>query len=235
MGALAALPALGFAARHSPALAASSSAAPPRPQNVLTPEEAVERLLAGNRRYRNNLSERRDFHLSREALARGQNPYASILSCADSRVSPELCFDESTGDLFVNRVAGNYVTADLLASLEYGAAVLGAPVILVLGHTQCGAVGAAIDAVQHNTDFPGHIQNITTALAPAVHDALDGNSGSSPMAAPQLADAVTRANVRRNVALLERATPILRQRVKAGTLKVVGGVYHLDTGEVELF
>src|SRR3546814_13652687 len=91
-----------------------------------------------------------------------------LLSCADSRVSPELCFDEERGDLFVARVAGNYVTNDILASLEYGVAVLHTPAIMVLGHTSCGAVSAAVSAFEKQAEFPGHIQNIVTELMPAV-------------------------------------------------------------------
>src|SRR5690606_28019741 len=103
----------------------------------------LERLMEGNERYASGNATIRDFESTRSLLAKGQNPYASLLSCADSRVSPELCFDEARGDLFVTRVAGNYVTNDIVASLEYGAAVLNSPLIMVLGHTQCGAIGAA--------------------------------------------------------------------------------------------
>ena len=159
-------------------------------------------------------------------LMAGQNPYACILSCADSRVSPEFCFDESRGDLFVNRLAGNYVSPDILASIEYGAAVLNAPVIMVLGHTECGAVKAAIKADKDNVDFPGHIQGITTALNPAVK-AGEKDGGD-------LLGATTLANVKINVAMLKGSTPLLRKLVQEKKLIVVGGLYHLDTGKVDL-
>ncbi len=225
LGGLATLPAMGLAATSLPAAAAE----PPRPQNVMTPDAALERLREGNDRYRNNQSRKNDFAAARAALTSGQNPFAAVLSCADSRVSPEFCFDEERGDLFVTRVAGNYLTPDLLASLEFGAAVLGTPLIMVLGHTSCGAISAAIDAEQNGTDYPGHIQTITTAIAPAVRDVLAADPKTDDML-----DAVTRANIRRNVAMLQDATPVLRGRVAAGQLKVVGGLYHLDTGEVEV-
>ncbi len=201
-----------------------------KPANVLTPDEALTRLMQGNARYASNKPVTRDFASTRSTLATGQNPYACILGCADSRVSPELCFDEALGDLFVNRVAGNYVTNDMLASLEYGVAVLKAPLIMVLGHTQCGAVSAAVSGFEHNTSFPGHIQSIVTALMPSVRAAAKTVHGGGGM----LVAAATKENIRENVKHLQEATPVLRKLARAGELKVVGGLYHLDTGHVEL-
>ena len=205
-------------------LAASES--PPIPTNVMSPEAALKRLMEGNTRYVTGKSNGRNFSQTRSALTKGQNPFASILSCADSRVSPEFCFDEGRGDLFVNRLAGNYVSTDILASIEYGAAVLNAPVIMVLGHTECGAVKAAIKADKDNVDFPGHIQSITTALNPAVK-AGEKDGGN-------LLRASTLANVKINVAMLKNSTPLLRKLVQDKRLIVVGGLYHLDTGKVDL-
>jgi len=205
-------------------LAASDS--PPIPANVITPDAAFERLMRGNKRYVSGKSNIRNFSQTRAALTKGQNPFASILSCADSRVSPELCFDEGRGDLFVNRLAGNYVSSDILASIEYGAAVLNAPIIMVLGHTECGAIKAAIKADKDNVDFPGHIQAITTSLQGAVK-AGQKNGGD-------LLAATTVENIKINVALLKDSTPLLRKLVEDKKLKVVGGLYHLDTGKVEL-
>jgi carbonic anhydrase len=151
-----------------------------------------------------------------------------VLGCADSRVSPELCFDEARGDLFVTRVAGNYVTTDILASLEYGAAVLKAPLIMVLGHTRCGAISATVDALKNDTNFPGHIQSITTALMPAIRASVAAGQENA------LVEAATKENIRRNVGLLREATPILARSVREGKIKIVGGIYRLDTGRVEL-
>lgn len=208
-----------------PVLAAAGP--PPKPDNVISADEALSRLMAGNDRYVANAPLPSDFASTRAALTSGQNPYACLLSCADSRVSPELCFDSERGDLFVTRVAGNYVTPAILASLEYGTAVLQSPLIMVLGHTSCGAINASIKAVKKDEDFPGHIQQLTTDLSPAVNAAIKTKPADLELAA-------TRENVLINVDKLRNATPILRRRVQNGQLKVVGGIYHLDTGRVEL-
>lgn len=206
------------------AIGASNSV--PIPENVMTPANALNRLMEGNQRYVSGNLDIRNFDQTRAALTKGQNPYASILSCADSRVGPELCFDEGRGDLFVNRLAGNFVTPDILASIEYGAVVLKASVIMVLGHTDCGAVKAAIDAEKNHTDYPGHIQNITTAISPAVKEGQ--KSGGD------LLSATTLENIKINVAILKESTPLLKKMIDDTKLIVVGGLYHLDTGKVEL-
>ena len=205
---------------------ATEKKVPPKLANVLTPDAALVRLLKGNQRYISGQSQPFDFSKDRAALAKGQNPYASILSCADARVVPEQCFDEQRGDLFVTRVAGNYVTSDLLASLEYGAAVLKVPLIMVLGHQHCGAVAAAISAVEKHQQFPGHIQTVTTAITPAVKAArhMAGNQS----------DNVIKQNVILNVEKLKSAAPILSKLVAEKKLRIVGGVYNLETGKVEL-
>lgn len=205
-------------------LAASDS--PPIPENVMSPNAALNRLIAGNTRYVAGKLDSRNFSQTRSALNKGQNPYASILSCADSRVSPELCFDEGRGDLFVNRLAGNYVSPDILASIEYGAAVLNAPLIMVLGHTECGAIKASIKAEKDSVDFPGHIQTITTSLRGAVK--AGQKSGGD------LLTAATLENIKINVDMLKDSTPLLRRLVESKKLKVIGGLYYLDTGRVEL-
>ncbi|MGB3288322.1 MAG: carbonic anhydrase [Burkholderiaceae bacterium] len=223
------LAALGLASMTGLAsLSGQARAAIPKPDNILSPSQALERLMRGNERYASNQVTDRDFASSRGRLATAQNPYACVLGCADSRVSPELCFDEARGDLFVTRIAGNYVTADILASLEYGVAVLKAPLIMVLGHTRCGAISATVDAMKNDTDFPGHIQSITTALMPAVRAAAATSQEGALIAA------ATKENIRSNVRLLQEATPILRRSVREQKLKVVGGIYRLDTGRVEL-
>src|ERR1700723_158081 len=142
--------------------------APPKPQNVLTPAASLERLKRGNARYVEGVSLRHDFKHEREALAGGQNPYAAVLSCADSRIAPEYAFDSGRGDLFVCRVAGNFANSESVASLEYAVAVLNTPLILVLGHDACGAVSATITSLKDNTTLPGHLPSLVSALAPAV-------------------------------------------------------------------
>jgi carbonic anhydrase len=199
----------------------------PLPENVLSPDQALTRLMAGNDRYVTGKSEATNFDTTRAALTKGQNPYACILSCADSRVAPELCFDEGRGDLFVTRVAGNFVTPDILASLEYGTAVLKSPLIMVLGHSRCGAISAAVQAYTENAAFPGHIQALTTALAPAVRQAVNDK-------ATDLVLASERNNILLNVRNLKESNPIISQLVKDGKLKIVGGFYNLSTGRVDL-
>ena len=215
----------GFATTVLPAFAASAQ--PPKPENVISPQEALQRLMAGNERYVADKTTPASFSAMRASLAQGQNPYACILSCADSRVSPELCFDADRGDLFVTRVAGNFVTPEILASLEYGTAVLQSPLILVLGHTSCGAIKASIKAVKSDEDFPGHIQQLATSLTPAIDAAMKRNP-------KDLEEAATRENVRLNVESLRNSTPLLRRLVQTKKLQVVGGVYDLKTGKVTL-
>src|SRR5580693_10017687 len=199
---------------------------PPKPQNVLAPDAALERLRQGNSRYVEGVSLRHDFKHEREALAGGQNPYAAILSCADSRIAPEYAFDSGRGDLFVCRVAGNFATEETIASLEYGVAVLNVPLILVLGHDACGAVDATIKSLKDDTTLPGHLPSLVTAIAPAVK-AVSQQGGDT------LGRAI-RQNVIDNVAKLSAATPILNAAVEQGKLKVVGGIYRLTDGKVEM-
>ena len=200
--------------------------APPKPQNVLTPAASLERLRQGNARYVAGVSLHHDFKHEREALVGGQNPYAAILSCADSRIAPEYAFDSGRGDLFVCRVAGNFANAESIASLEYAVAELGTPLILVLGHDACGAVSATIKSLKDNTTLPGHLPSLVEGIAPAVK-AVSGQAGDT------LANAI-RQNVIDNVAKLSSATPILSAAVEQGKLKVVGGIYRLGDGRVEL-
>ena len=200
----------------------------PKPGNVITPDQALERLMKGNGRYVNgNINTDDSFKNAAAGLKNGQNPYAIILSCADSRVSPELCFDEGPGDLFVNRIAGNYVTTDLLGSIEYGALVLKAPLIMVLGHTECGAVKAAMKAEDENTNFPGHIQSIASHIGAAVRAAKQQGGKVTTTD-------VVKANIKLNVAYLQQSTPIIRQLVQENKVKVVGGIYNLEDGTVSM-
>src|SRR3984885_7127129 len=175
---------LGFVAASTVGLALGSAGMakdakpPPKPQNALSPEASLERFLRGNHRYVGGLSRRHDFKQEREVLTGGQNPYAGILSCADSRIAPEYAFDSGRGDLFVCRVAGNFANDDTVASLEYAVAILSTPLLLVLGHDSCGAVDATIKSLKDNTVLPGHLPSLVTALAPAVKAVLqhEGNA-----------------------------------------------------------
>jgi len=223
---------LGFfgAATAGLALAGTVSAkeakAPPKPQNVVSPDASLELLVKGNKRYVDGVARRHDFKTEREALVGGQNPYAGILSCADSRIAPEYAFDSARGDLFVCRVAGNFANDDTIASMEYAVAILGVPLIMVLGHDACGAIDATIKSLKDNTTLPGHLPSLVTSLTPAVK-AVSGKPGD------QLDNAI-RQNVIDNVAKLKSASPILNSAVEKGKLKVVGGIYRLKDGRVEM-
>ena len=208
------------------AAGAKEMRAPPKPQNVLTPAASLERLKRGNARYVEGVSLRHDFKHEREALAGGQNPYAAVLSCADSRIAPEYAFDSGRGDLFVCRVAGNFANDESVASLEYAVAELGTPLILVLGHDACGAVSATIKSLKDNTTLPGHLPSLVEAIAPAV-------KAVSQQAGDTLANAI-RQNVIDNVGKLSTATPILSAAVEQNKLRVVGGIYRLRDGTVEM-
>jgi carbonic anhydrase len=187
---------------------------------VLTPEAALEELLAGNRRFAANqfTSRDHDLRILREHTVDKQQPFAGVLSCADSRVPVELVFDQSIGRLFVTRVAGNIMTPEIIASLEYGVAVLGIRALLVLGHTNCGAVKAAM-----KTDIvPGQI----SALYPHLRAAVDQSAGN--------VETAIRINARLQAELLRTSSTVIRQAAAEGTLKVAAGVYDLASGKVTL-
>src|SRR6202166_128319 len=205
---------------------AKEKKAPPKPQNVLSPDASLKRLLEGNSRYVKGVTLRHDFKHERKALAGGQNPYAAVLSCADSSIAPEYAFDSGRGDLFVCRVAGNFAGDETIASLEYAVAVLGAPLILLLGHDKCGAVDATIKSLKDDKPPPGHIPSLVAAIAPAVKAVLSKGEDT-------LKNAI-RQNVIDNVAKLKSATPILSAAVEQNKLKVVGGIYRLKNGSVEM-
>ena len=206
--------------------AANPKAPPPKPENVLSPDAALKRLVEGNARYVDGVSRRHDFKHEREVLSGGQNPFAAVLSCADSRIAPEYCFDVARGDVFVCRVAGNFASDDIVASFEYAVAVLKTPLILVLGHEACGAVDATIKSVKDGTTLPGHLPALVDALRPAV-EAVKTEPGD------MLANAIRR-NVALNVDKLKNAAPILKAAVDDKKIRVVGGVYELKTGKVQL-
>jgi len=212
-------------------LAATALAAVPRalramPNNI-SPSTALQRLMDGNARYVRNQIDVKDFSAGRAARAQAQYPIAAILSCADSRVAPEFIFDRDPGELFVCRVAGNYMNVDILASLEYGVEVLGAPLIMVLGHTNCGAVKAVLQYEKDRKPLPGHLQMLLDAVSPGVAEAM--RQGSTD----QLDHAIE-ANVRHNAQRIRQAHPVIAKAVDEKRLDVVSAVYELATGEVRL-
>lgn len=202
---------------------ADTGAAP----NAISPEAALQRLMDGNARYVANAPANKDYSAGRAARTEAQYPFAAILSCADSRVAPELAFDEGPGELFVVRVAGNFVNDDGLASIEYGVRFLGIPLIMVLGHSNCGAVDATIKVLQDGYQLPGHLPELVDSIKPAVETAKTSNPTN-------LLDAAIAENVRYNVAKLESAQPIVSALVAEQKIKVVGGLYDLATGKISL-
>ena len=212
-------------------LAVTALAAVPRPlqamPNAIPPSAALQHLMDGNARYMRNQIDLKDFSAGRAARAQAQYPVAAILSCADSRVAPELVFDQGPGQLFVCRVAGNYMNVDILASMEYGVEVLGAPLIMVLGHTNCGAVKAVLQYEKDRKPLPGHLQMLLDAVKPGVMDAIrQGNTN-------QLDHAIE-SNVRHNAQRIRQAAPVIAKAVEEKRVDVVSAVYELATGQVRL-
>lgn len=227
------LPRRGLLAVSAASLLAGGLAAPalaqtpPSAPNAISPDQALKRLMDGNARYVANAVDNKDFSAGRAARAQSQHPFAGLVSCADSRVAPELAFDQGPGELFVVRVAGNFVNTDGLASLEFGVAVLGMPLIMVLGHTNCGAIAATIDVMKKNTQLPGHLPDLVKAIKPAI-DLAEKAKAANPL------DEAIKQNVRYNVQRLLEAKPIIAEAASAGKVKIVGGVYELATGKVSL-
>src|SRR5271167_4225218 len=193
---------------------------PAQAQSTLTPDAALNELMAGNKRFTSGklTSHEHDLAILKAHTEEKQEPFAAVLACADSRVPVELLFDQTIGHIFVTRVAGNLITPELIGSLEYGAAVLGTKVIMVMGHSNCGAVKSAIQG----KEVPGQISSLFPHLQPAIDQA-----------GPDLV-AATKANAKIQAALLREASTVIAGMVKEGKLKVVAGYYDLGSGVVEL-
>lgn len=182
----------------------------------------VERLMQGNQRYVTSTTVcHEDWSAKRTALSEKQKPFAVIVTCSDSRVPPEIIFDQSLGDLFVVRVAGNIVDDFAVGSIEYGVNILGANLVLVLGHSNCGAVDAALKGMK----FDNHIQEVLNAIQPAVM-ATKGMSGD-------LLEKTIKANVKEVEEKLKTSKPLLAKLIKDGSLQISGAYYNLDSGKVE--
>lgn len=189
-------------------------------KTAATPDEALQLLMEGNARFASdtmtNLGQ--SLNILRQHTVEKQEPFACVLSCADSRVPVELVFDQTIGQLFVARVAGNFVTPEILGSLEYGATVLGTKLILVLGHSSCGAVTATMQG----NEVPGQISSLFAHIQPAV-DRADGNL-----------ETAVKENARIQADLLGKSSPVLAGLVKEHKLKIAAGYYDLATGKVSL-
>jgi carbonic anhydrase len=199
----------------------------PSPAAPDTPAKALSRLLAGNRRFvAGRARHPRATLRTVRALAAAQDPFAIVLGCADSRVPPEVLFDQGLGDVFDNRVAGNIVDDLLLGSIEYAVEHFAPPVLLVLGHERCGAVKATIETIESGGTAPGHIGAVVEALRPILEPVLDrpGDPVENGVV----------ANIRAQTAALVERSEIVRSQVESGAITVVGARYDLDTGKVRM-
>ncbi|MBV9653228.1 MAG: carbonic anhydrase [Acetobacteraceae bacterium] len=200
------------------------------PPSRMTPDEALALLKDGNRRFLEGRPIPGDLtgEERRVVLAREQRPFCVLVGCSDSRVSPELLFGRGLGELFIVRNAGNVVDLAAMGSIEYGVAVLGAPLVVVLGHERCGAVQAAVDVVEDDATFPGSIGQMIEPIIPAVLRASRDGSGD-------LLDRSVKQNVLRIVRRLRTTEEMLIGPQREGRLKIVGAYYDLDRGSVDFF
>jgi len=202
---------------------------------MIPADEALERLREGNRRFVTDArtSEAVASPTRRNALAAGQEPFAIILGCSDSRVPAEIVFDQGLGDLFVIRVAGNIVASSQVGSVEFAAARYGTRLVVVLGHSQCGAILATLEEIQQSFDHQSrNLRSIVDRIRPSVETLLATALKHDPEA---LVRQAVRANIRASVNHLRHGSPVLEQIVQENGLKVVGAEYSLESGIVEFF
>jgi carbonic anhydrase len=195
-------------------------------QEKITPVTAIELLKNGNKRFVENLKINRNLLQQANETSEGQHPFAVILSCIDSRTSAELIFDQGLGDIFSVRIAGNIVNEDILGSMEFGCKLAGAKIIVVLGHTKCGAIKGACDHVEM-----GNLTSLLTKIRPAVENETvtkdNRNSENS-----EFVERVSEINVRRSVKAIMERSPILKELVENGEIGIIGGTHDITTGHV---
>ncbi|MBV6483830.1 MAG: Carbonic anhydrase 2 [Flavobacteriales bacterium] len=198
-------------------------------QAAITPKKALELLKDGNQRFINNLKINRNLLQQANETSDGQHPFAVILSCIDSRTSAELIFDQGLGDIFSIRIAGNIINEDILGSMEFACKVAGSKIIVVLGHTKCGAVKGACDHVEM-----GNLTALLTKIRPAVEDetSTKENRNSSNN---EFVEKVTNLNVQRTVNSIIQRSPILKEMIEKNEIQIVGGVHDITSGEVTFF
>lgn len=220
--------AIGSLGASGVAVSSAAGAAPAAARTTLTPDEALARLVEGNKAFLADKGASPQLDRKRRLeIARNQTPFAVLLSCSDSRVPPEALFGEGLGDLFVVRVAGNTVSPEGLGSIEYAVAELGVPLIVVLGHERCGAVAAAVSIVRDGASFPGAIGDMVAPILPAAIHARDEKG--------DWVDNAVRRNVVNVVERLKVSGKLLEDPIAAGKLKIVGARYDLDDGKVDFF
>ena len=195
-------------------------------QAAITPVMALEILKKGNDRFVNNLKTNRNLLQQANETSDGQHPFAVILSCIDSRTSAELIFDQGLGDVFSVRIAGNIINEDILGSMEFGCKVAGAKIIVILGHTKCGAVRGACDHVEM-----GNLTALLSKIQPAVYDEKTETENRSS-SNNEFVEKVSTINVKRTVHAIMERSPILKEMIEGGTLGIVGGTHDISTGMV---
>lgn len=198
-------------------------------QNSITPTRAIDILKEGNNRFVSNLKVNRNLLQQANETSDGQHPFAVILSCIDSRTSVELIFDQGLGDVFSIRIAGNILNEDILGSMEFGCKVAGAKVIVVLGHTKCGAVKGACDHVEM-----GNLTALLTKIRPAVDDEKTTTENRTS-ANGEFVEKVAALNVKRTVKSITERSPILKEMIESGQISIVGGSHDITTGIVTFY
>ena len=198
-------------------------------QDAITPAMALDLLKEGNKRFVNNLKVNRNLLQQANETSDGQHPFAVILSCIDSRTSAELIFDQGLGDVFSVRIAGNIINEDILGSMEFGCKVAGAKIIVVLGHTKCGAVKGACDHVEM-----GNLTALLTKIRPAVDDektvTVNRNSGNA-----EFVEKVSAINVKRTVKAIIERSPIIKEMLENAEIGIAGGTHDITTGMVSFY
>ena len=198
-------------------------------QAAITPSMALELLKEGNKRFVSNLKINRNLLQQANETSEGQHPFAVILSCIDSRTSAELIFDQGLGDIFSIRIAGNIINEDILGSMEFGCKAAGAKIIVVLGHTKCGAIKGACDHIEM-----GNLTTLLNKIKPAVDEETitkeDRNSNN-----PAFVENVAAINVKQTVKAVMERSPILKEMIKTGQIAIAGGIHDITTGEVTFY
>jgi len=198
-------------------------------QAAITPAMALDLLKDGNKRFINNMKVNRNLLQQANETSDGQHPFAVILSCIDSRTSAELIFDQGLGDVFSVRIAGNIINEDILGSMEFGCKVAGSKIIVVLGHTKCGAVKGACDHVEM-----GNLTALLSKLQPAIYDekTVTENRTSSN---EEFVEKVSTINIKRTVHAIMERSPILKEMIAKGECGIIGGNHNISTGEVSFY
>ncbi len=198
-------------------------------QASMTPEKALTLLKEGNQRFQNNLKANRNLLQQAGETSGGQFPFAVILSCIDSRVSPELIFDQGLGDIFSVRIAGNFVNEDILGSMEFACKIAGSKLIVALGHSSCGAIKGACDNVKL-----GNLTTLIRKLKPAVEAALEPTENRNSKNT-EFVEKVARINVELTIANIKKQSPVLKEMFNNGEIGIAGGMYDLQSGGVQFY